>query len=83
MRAQLSTHEQLLLLVNSFTSLGWRWWQDNLMIECGMVKNLPKGMMESICPQRVYEIFPQGYFEWEKASGRPQILNILEDSPQE
>jgi hypothetical protein len=83
MRAQLSTHEQLLLLINSFTSLGWRWWQDNLIIEYGMVKNLPKGMMESICPQQVSEIFPKGYFEWERTSGRPQILNILADSPQE
>lgn len=77
LRAQLSTHEQFFLLLNSFTSLGWRWWKDGLMIQYGMVKNLPKGMIESLCPQEVYKLFPKGYFEWEGSGGRPHVLDSL------
>ena len=38
-----STQEQALLLVNSLTPIGGRWWDDELILKNGLVKNLPFG----------------------------------------
>jgi hypothetical protein len=40
-RAQLSTHEQALLLLNSLTPIGSVWWYDEIMVRYKLVKNVP------------------------------------------
>lgn len=40
-RAQLSTHEQALLLLNSLTPIGNDWWEKKLIVTYRMVQNLP------------------------------------------
>ena len=41
LRAQLSSHEQLLLYYNSFTKMGAAWIKNNLFTEYRFIKNLP------------------------------------------
>jgi hypothetical protein len=68
-RAQLSTHEQALLLINSLTPLGEAWWRMGFVVNYGLVKNLPRYFFDSSVefdPCRPPE-FPTGYFEWEKS----------------
>ena len=74
LRAQLSSYEQVLLFINSATSLGWDWWSANLMISYGMVKNIPRALFETHLRMNVTEIFPKGYFEWEQAGLQPELL---------
>jgi len=69
-RAQLSTQEQALLLVNSLTPIGHGWWEDKLMIKYRLVKNLPKGFFDETTEIDVSPLFPSGYFEWEEVESR-------------
>lgn len=68
-RAQLSTHEQALLLVNSLSPIGAKWWTDGLMLDYRMVKNIPRNFLNPQTHIDVSKVFPQGYFEWEELAG--------------
>jgi len=65
-RAQLSTHEQALLLLNSLTPIGQNWWEKDLIVKYRMVQNLPREFFEPQSEINVSEIFDSGYFEWEE-----------------
>jgi hypothetical protein len=67
-RAQLSTHEQALLLINSLTALGANWWKEKLITEYKMVRNLPKGFIDNDSELNVEDMFKDipGYFEWQE-----------------
>jgi hypothetical protein len=65
-RAQMTTHEQALLLLNSLTPIGENWWTDRLIEDYKLVKNLPRNFF---CPVKEINLslrFPKNYFEWEE-----------------
>jgi hypothetical protein len=64
-RAQLSTYEQALLLVNSLAPLGQAWWRNDLIKSYKMVKNLPDDFFEKSEVEMDALCFEKGYFEWE------------------
>ena len=70
-RAQLSTHEQALLLINSLTPLGHIWWEKGFMIKYRLVQNIPRDFFE---PHEldVSKLFPQNYFEWEELKAQAE-----------
>lgn len=69
-RAQLSTHEQALLLVNSLTPIGHNWWerdlQNNLIVNYRLVQNIPREFFDSSTELDTSQLFKPGYFEWEE-----------------
>lgn len=65
-RAQLSTHEQAMFLVNSQTPLGRIWWDKNLILTYSLVKNIPRDFFDQSTEFDMKELFPVGYFEWEQ-----------------
>jgi hypothetical protein len=65
-RAQLSTHEQAMLLVNTCTPLGRVWWEDGLIKNYHLVKNIPRGFFEKSTELDTETMFGPGYFEWEE-----------------
>lgn len=65
-RAQLSNHEQALLLLNSLTPLGASWWRHGYMLRYKLVKNIPEGFFNPQDELDVAGIFPSGYFEWDE-----------------
>ena len=67
-RAQLTTHEQALLLVNSLTPIGNDWWARDLMLGYRMVQNMPKHFFDPGAELDVSTLFPTMYFEWEDAA---------------
>jgi hypothetical protein len=73
-RAQLSTHEQALLLVNSLTPLGQNWWHKNLIAKYRMVQNIPREFFDSSTELKINELFAPGYFEWEEITQKNSIL---------
>jgi hypothetical protein len=66
-RAQLSTHEQALLLVNSLTPIGKNWWTNSLITEYRIVQNIPREFFDSATELACEKLFKAGYFEWEEA----------------
>jgi hypothetical protein len=66
-RAQLSTHEQALLLLNSQTPMGQAWWMNRFVVDYQMVKNIPQDFFDSD-EISLPALFSPGYFEWEKAN---------------
>ena len=68
-RAQLSTHEQALLLVNSLTPVGNNWWLKDLIVKYRLVQNLPREFFDSVAELDVGELFDADYFEWKEAEG--------------
>lgn len=68
-RAQLSTHEQALLLLNSLTPIGASWWKQKFIERYRLVRNLPREFFDPETELDTNELFPKGYFEWEEASG--------------
>lgn len=66
-RAQLSTHEQALLLLNSLSPIGHDWWSKGYILKYRMVQNLPRHFFD---PSELDLdcIFPRPYFEWEARS---------------
>lgn len=68
-RAQLSTHEQALLLINSLSPFGTVWWKDGLMLKYRMVKNIPQHFISPAVGIDFQTLFPPGYFEWEESEG--------------
>jgi hypothetical protein len=69
-RAQLSTHEQALLLVNSLTPIGQNWWSNGFIVNYRMVQNLPREFFDSSYELDTKSLFPSGYFEWEETEKR-------------
>jgi len=67
LRAQLSTHEQALLLINSCTPMGQKWWSDQLITKYRMVRNIPRAFIDGEVGAHMLERFGPGYFEWEEA----------------
>lgn len=65
-RAQLSTHEQALLLINSLTPMGRKWWEMKFMVNYKLVKNIPCMFFDSAVEYDPCSKFPRGYFEWEQ-----------------
>ena len=81
-RAQLSTHEQALLLINSLSPLGWNWWSKGFLVNYAMVKNIPKGFLEEYCSFAPSDLFPEGYFEWQEIRKKPKELDNFKFSDQ-
>lgn len=65
-RAQLSTHEQALLLLNSLAPVGQNWWHKGLITKYRMVQNLPRDFFNPQTELDVNKLFEHGYFEWEE-----------------
>lgn len=65
-RAQLSTHEQALLLLNSLSPVGQNWWHKGLITKYRMVQNLPRDFFNPQTELDVNKLFEHGYFEWEE-----------------
>jgi hypothetical protein len=74
-RAQLSTHEQALLLVNSLTPLGAAWWKNSFITRYRMVQNLPENFFEPNVELDVSSLFPNDYFEWQDRVSAGQTLD--------
>lgn len=72
LRAQLSTHEQALLLINSLTPFGTRWWDDGLIKRYSLVKNLPPGFFDKATEIDTTLYFEPGYFEVDELQKRPK-----------
>ena len=72
-RAQLTTHEQALLFINSLSPVGKPWWDDKLIVKYELVKNLPQDFFDKDTEldlgKDLSPPFPQKYFEWEKDRG--------------
>ena len=68
-RAQLSTHEQALLLVNSLTPIGHNWWRKALIVDYRLVKNIRRDFFDSSTELDTSTLFEAGYFEWEELDG--------------
>lgn len=69
-RAQLTTHEQALLLLNSYSPIGSSWWDDEYIITYGLVKNIPKNFFDQHEELNIALDFPDNYFEWEIAEAK-------------
>jgi hypothetical protein len=67
-RAQLSTHEQALLLVNSLTPVGQNWWRKGLMVNYRLVQNIPINFFDNSTELDTSILFEPGYFEWEEVN---------------
>lgn len=65
-RAQLSTHEQALLLLNSLTPMGHNWWDKGLVVNYQLVKNLPLDFLDPSSEVDAENLFVPGYFEWQE-----------------
>lgn len=65
-RAQLSTHEQALLLINSLTPLGKNWFEYGLLHKYHLVQNIPADFFDIDKEIDVFEYFGDMYFEWQK-----------------
>jgi hypothetical protein len=77
-RAQLSNHEQALLLLNSLAPIGRSWWRQGYMLRYRMAQNLPKEFFDSDKELDMSLIFPKGYFGWEegeRAAPGPILAN--------
>lgn len=72
-RAQLSTHEQALLLVNSLTPMGQDWWRKNLIVKYRMVQNIPNEFFNHSTELDTSKIFAPGYFEWEETHRKKSV----------
>jgi hypothetical protein len=64
-RAQLSTHEQALLLLNSLCPLGENWWSEELITRYRMVQNIPRDFFNTVEELDVKKLIHWPYFEWE------------------
>jgi hypothetical protein len=65
-RAQLSNHEQALLLLNSLTPVGENWWKNGYMLRYRLVQNIPRDFFDPETELDLSTLFPVGYFEWEE-----------------
>lgn len=65
-RAQLSNHEQALLLLNSLSPMGRNWWKYNFIQNYRLVQNLPRNFFDPNNEIDIGAMFEKGYFEWEE-----------------
>lgn len=65
-RAQLSNHEQALLLLNSLSPIGSNWWKFGFLLNYKLVQNIPRHFFDPLQEIDVSKLFPPGYFEWEE-----------------
>jgi hypothetical protein len=73
-RAQLSTPEQILLLVNSLTPMGYDWWGNELITKYRLVQNIPQDYFDSQTELDVTSLFDNPrYFEWQER--RPAAMH--------
>jgi hypothetical protein len=70
LRAQLSSHEQLLLYYNSFTTMGGNWIKNNYFTDYRFIKNIPLPLADIGVPpkQRLGDKNSKGkpIFEWDE-----------------
>lgn len=62
-RAQLTTHEQALLLINSLTLTGQNWWKHNLIKKYRFVQNIPESFFDEESEIDITDLFDDDYFE--------------------
>jgi hypothetical protein len=62
-RAQLSTHEQALLLIASLTPFGAEWWSSGFIEKYHFVQNIPLEFFDSRTELDVSQLFPSDYFD--------------------
>jgi len=68
-RAQLSTHEQALLLVNSLAPIGEEWHNQELIHTYRLVKNIPHNFFDADTELDVATLeFGGTYFEWQEVA---------------
>ncbi len=72
-RAQLSTHEQALLLLNSLTPMGSPWWNLNLIERFRLVHNIPNNFFDPALELDPTLLFDKGYFEKPEKHKRPLV----------
>lgn len=68
LRAQLTTHEQALLFINSQTFMGRKWYlnkNENLLKTYKMVKNIPLDFFDKNTEIDLTKYFDNGYFEYQ------------------
>lgn len=68
-RAQLSNHEQALLLLNSLTPIGENWWRNGYVLRYRLLQNIPRDFFDRETELDLSALFPAGYFEWEEKHG--------------
>lgn len=78
-RAQLSTHEQALLLLNSLSPMGANWWKTEFIVNYRMVQNIPRDFFNPVTEIDPSKLFDGGYFEWEETSAT--LLTKTKNSP--
>jgi hypothetical protein len=65
-RAQLSNHEQALLLLNSLTPIGENWWKNEYVLRYRLVQNIPRDFFDRDSELDLTSMFPSNYFEWDE-----------------
>lgn len=65
-RAQLTTHEQALLFINSLSAHGRVWNEDTLLLRYRLVKNIPPNFFDPINEIDIVSYFPTDYFEFQE-----------------
>lgn len=63
LRAQLTTHEQALLYINSLTPAGSKWWTKGFIEDYRLLKNIPPGFFNPVNEFFSESMFPDKYFE--------------------
>jgi hypothetical protein len=66
LRAQLTTHEQALLFINSLSPMGDVWNSEKLLLKYRFVKNIPPSFFDKETEIDIEEYFPNNYFEWQE-----------------
>ncbi|WP_289011937.1 putative phage abortive infection protein [Dyadobacter sp. 50-39] len=65
-RAQLTTHEQALLFINSLSPIGKSWNDIKLIARYKLVKNIPEDFFDPQKEINLTSYFPSDYFEWQE-----------------
>ena len=65
LRAQLSNHEQALLLINSLTPIGRNWLRKGYLKKYKLAKNIPRDFFKPLNEHNLAKL-GDGYFEWEE-----------------
>ncbi len=65
-RAQLTTHEQALLFINTLSPHGRVWNEETLLLRYRFVKNIPPNFFDPINEINIASYFPTDYFEWQE-----------------
>jgi len=71
-RAQLTTHEQALLFVNSLTLTGQNWWKHELITKYRFVQNIPESFFDEHVEIDITLEFDNDYFEHQEIKSTHQ-----------